>query len=419
VRTVFPKQVRRQWINLLLILFGSGVGWIAVYLFDNAAGWSPDLGFAEWSPLIALFNTPHFALGLGLEALFFALVLRMSRKNDAHQLWWAILAALVGLLDSLVYVYHLAIIGLVVGFLLLVQAFQARRIPWRQWAYGAVVLLPQLPLLYYYAFQTNNDPFWTQYITTTHVISPPTILGLLVGLGGLGVLALVGGRWWLRQGYSPLLPIWATVNLAALYLPGIHFSGRFALGLMIPIATLATAGLESVIVANVNEAKAKQRFAKLTPTPIATLRRVIFILLLPSTLMNILLFIQGPRQQPDFPYYLPTSDVQAAKWLGEHADETAVTLSYYPIGNYLPRVYDGKVFMGQLDFTTNLDKKLALYEQFWQMNEQEQRRFLEAWGITHIFSGTYEAGYETAVSAESAIVYEANGVKIFTVNLDK
>ncbi|MCA9930311.1 MAG: hypothetical protein KC419_17630, partial [Anaerolineales bacterium] len=175
VRTVFPKQVRRQWISLLLILFGSGVGWIAVFLFDNAAGWSPDLGFAEWSPLIALFNTPHFALGLGLEALFFALMLRMSRKNGAHQLWWALLAALVGLLDSLVYVYHLAIIGLVVGFLMPATAFQARRIPWRQWGYGAVVLLPQLPLLYYYAFQTNNDPYWTQYITTTHVISPPTI----------------------------------------------------------------------------------------------------------------------------------------------------------------------------------------------------------------------------------------------------
>ncbi len=413
VRTLFPANGRLQLSGWLLILFGSGAGWLAVLFTSEAASWSPDLGSAEWSPLLALFNTPHFALGLGLETAVFGSLVQMTKPEQPHPTRWAFVAAIAALLDSLVYVYHLAIIGLVVGIFMIVLAIQARRIPWKMWLNGAIVLLPLLPLLAYYGLDNGNDPYWTQYISVDHIIPPPPPSGVLVGLGGVGILALLGVVHWLKHSKTMLIPIWAIVNLGLLYMPGISYSGRFGLGLMIPVATLAAFGMEKVIL----PATPKQSSGKITPTPRATLRRVFFILLLPSVLMSILLFVQGPRLQPDFPYYFPQADVDAARWLGEHTDETAVVFAYYPLGNYLPQTISGKVFMGQLDFTTNLDDKLDLYAQFWQMNAQAQTQFLEEWGITHIFLGTYEAEFKTSIPAASAIIYEADGVAILIVDV--
>jgi hypothetical protein len=369
---------------------------------------------AEWSPILALFNTPHFALGIGLEAIAFACVARMTSVTTAKEgVGWALLGAITAVLATLVYVYHLAIIGLVIGIYMLALAVQVRMIPWRQWILGAIVVIPLLPLLVYYAFWTNGDQYWTRYTQVDHVIAAPPPVGVVIGLGGIGLLAFVGGRWWLKRGFTTLVPVWALVNLAVLYLPFVSFSGRFALGLMVPVATLAAVGLEAVIL----PAKLHPRFLpRFSPVPAATKRRIILILLMPSTLMAVLLFIKGPMLQKGFPYYLPKADVAAANWLGEHTDESAIVMAYYPMGNYLPRVYPGKVFVGQLDFTTDLAGKLALFEQFWggSLTKTEQQSFLEEWGITHLFSGSYEKPFiADNITLSGQVVYQENGVLIY------
>jgi len=413
-RTIFPERDRLQWTTWLLILFAGGFGWLAILVTPDATQFSPDLTSAEGSTLIALFNTPHFALGIGLQALFFSFFSRALADNG-HSKRWAILAAITAVFNTLTYVYHLALIGLVVGFYMLWIAIQQKAIPWRQWRLGAIVIVPLLPLLAYYLLGANGDPYWIQYTQVDHVIPPPPFWGLLIGLGGVGLLAVIGGRQWWVEKRPLLVPIWAVVQIGLLYFPGLHFTGRFGLGLGIPIATLAAVGLENGLLPYLAKKAKNSRLKKLTPTPYATTRRVILILLVPSTLMSILLFVQSPRWQEGFPYYLPVADVAAAEWLGGVVDETAVTLTYYPIGNYLPRVYDGNVFMGQLDYTTNLDEKVVLYEQFWaEMTAKQQVQFLEKWGITHIMAGTYDAPYiEDSTVFAGDLIYNKDGIKIW------
>ncbi len=415
-RTVFPDRAGLQWTTWLLILFAGGFGWLAILVSPDATRFSPDLASAEGSTLIALFNTPHFALGIGLQALFFSFLTR-SLADDGHSGRWAILAAITAVFDTLTYVYHLALIGLVVGIYMLWLTVEQNAIPWRQWRLGALIIVPQLPLLAYYLFGANGDPYWIQYTQVDHVIPSPPFWGLLIGLGGVGLLAVWGGRRWVVEKRPFLIPIWAVVQIGLLYFPGLQFSGRFGLGLGIPVATLAAVGLENGLLPFLSKKAAHPVIKKLTPTPYATARRVILILLVPSTLMSILLFVQSPRWQQGFPYYLPAADVAAVEWLGHEVGETAVTLTYYPIGNYLPRVYDGKVFMGQLDYTTNLDDKVMLYEQFWtKMTPQEQDRFLQEWGITHVLAGSYDKPFmKNAVQFSGSLIYEKAGIKIWEI----
>lgn len=420
VRTLLPDRPRWQWTAWLLILFGGGISWLIAFVIPSATNLMPDIGMAEWSPLIALFYTPHFALGLGLEVIVFTCVVGMCEVTSAGEgIRWAVFGAIAAILAVLVYVYSLVIIALVIGLYMAIWALKLGRIPWRQWLLSSIIILPLIPFFYYYAFWTNNDPFWETYIRLSHVINPPPPLGALIGLGALLLLAIAGINWWLRMGRTLLLPVWAIVHLLIIYVPFISYSGRFSLGLMVPIATLAAVGLEAMVLPALTRTRTFPWFARITPTPFATLRRVCLFLLVPSSVIAILLFFKGPFINASFPYYLPKADVEAATWLGERSDESALTFAYYPMGNFLPRVYQGKVFLGQLDFTHELNKKLALYEHFWDSDQTQANRsaFLDEWGITHIFAGTYEASFqEGPFSLPGEAVYERDGITIFEVS---
>ncbi len=423
VRTLFPGRARLQFTAWLLIVYGSGIGWLVAILrlAERVPGGLPDLGGPEWSIFMALFHTPHFALGVGLEVLLFICVLKMSAlAGDGRwpHIRWAIAGSIVGMALGLTYVYHLPVAGLVIGFYLLALAWQQRRIPWRVWGYGLLILLPLALLLVYYALLTNQDPYFAAYTQQEHVIPPPPPLAALIGLGFLGLMALAGIRAWFRAQLTWLVPLWVAANLLLLYLPIVQFSGRFALGLMVPVATLAAWGLEEVLLPGLAKRPFYTRFSQWTPTPYATLRRFFFFLVIPSTIILSLLVTKTAVDAQDFPTYLPATEITAAHWLAQQSGPDDLVLAYYPMGNYLPRVLPGKVFLGQLDYTTDLEGKVALVEQFWQPETSLAWRqaLIETWHIDYIYAGQYEALLgDTAVPVPGEIVYNRDGVMIYHV----
>lgn len=417
LRAVFAGRAQRQRTGWWLTLIGSGVGWLAVLFVGADARLTPDIGLAEWSPLLALFNTPHFALGLGLELLAFASLLRLERTGQWR---WVAAAGATGVLSGLTYVYHLAVLGLAMGILLAWRLLAARRAGQQDRAILiklGLAAAPLAPLLAYYALGGQDDPYWLQYTRVVHVIPPPSPLGLLIGLGGLLPLAVAGWRRWRAEGGAATLPAWALAAVLALYAPGIQYSGRFALGLVVPVAALAAVGLESWLLPAFR-AWRKGSGDEEAARGSATLRRVVLLLLAPSTLMSWLLLFKGPLTQPTFPFYLPEADVRAAAWLGERAGTADLVLAYYPLGNYLPRVYDGKVFMGQAHFTTDLEEKLALYDAFWDgtLSPEARAAFLGDWGITHVFAGSFEGPPERLEGMPGLTLrYEVDGVRVYEV----
>ncbi len=419
VRTLFPGQRRLQYTTWLLIFFGSGLGWLMA-ISGLATRWSGlllDLGGPEWSAFMALFHTPHFALGLALEMGLMTAVIRMTVGQGNGR--WAILAALIGVAGGLTYVYHIPVYGLVIGLYLLGLAVQQRCIPWRLWANGLVVLLPLLALLAYYALASNQDPYFANYARNEHVIPPPALLSVLVATGILAILALAGLPAWRAHGYSWLPPLWIVGNLIALYAPTVQFSGRFTLGLMVPVATLAAVGLEQATLPWLEKRPFFARFARLTPTPTATLRRMFLYLVVPSTIIIPFLLVKTAVTTPDFPTYIPSAEAAAARWLGQEAQPDDIILAYYPMGNYLPRETDARLFVSQLDFTTDLSGKLTQVEQFWQPGTSLAWRqaLIDTWSIDYIYEGTYERALsQQPVDLPGDIVYDRGGVTIYRLN---
>ncbi|MCP4424283.1 MAG: hypothetical protein GY803_07330, partial [Chloroflexi bacterium] len=263
VRTIARGDGRLQHTAFLLILFGGGVGWLVAILGAGTdTSWlTPDLRGPEWTTFMALFHTPHFALGLGLEILLFASVIRMIERPDGIR--WALLGMAAAIASGLTYVYHIPVTGLIVGLYLLARAWQKRAVPWQEWGYGALVLPPSAGLLLYYVVYSYQDPYFAHYARFDHIIPPPPLLGVLIGVGLLGVMAAAGLRDWFRSGQTWLVPLWLAANIAALYIPAIRFTGRFTLGLMVPAATLAAYGLEKTILPGLRERPFYDRFSKL------------------------------------------------------------------------------------------------------------------------------------------------------------
>ncbi len=406
---------RVQLTSWLLIVFGTGFGWLLAIF--GAEGWLlPDLFAPEMSTFMALFHTPHFALGLGLEVLFFGCVIKMLREPKRWR--WAVWGGIVGVACALTYVYHLPILGLTTGLFLLGRAWQQREIVWGDWVAGGLVLLPLMLLLVYYNVIAYQDPFFASYAQNDHIIPAPPPVALLAGLGLLAVLAILGTRRWLGLSLTWLVPIWAVANVVILYLPVIAFTGRFLLGLLVPVATMAGFGLETAVLPTIQQHKIYPTFSRLSPTPDATLRRTVFLLIVPAVLIVPLVIARGALTTPDFPTYIPQTEVAAMHWLSQNVTEDDIVLADYPIGNYLPRLIKGKVFLGQLDFTTNLDGKLKQLDTFWHEDTPEEWRtaFIEQWQIDYIYLGSYERQImQGNVSPPGDVIYDEDGILIYHI----
>lgn len=428
VRIVFPQRPQWQRTGWLLIVFGSGLGWLVATLQGpgHPGPLIADLTIPEWSVFMALFHTPHFALGVGLELLFFICILKLFGGESApntmtkNKTLWAMLTALVGFASGLTYAYHLPVIGLVSGIFLLWRAGQQRQVLWREWLLGGVVMLPMAALLLYYGIFANRDPYFAAYARFQNVIQPPAPLAIVIGAGLLGFLAILAVPRWLQQGKTPLVPLWLGLNLVLLYLPIVQQRGRFGLGLMVPVATLAAWYLEDAVLPWLALRPFYPRFSRFTPTPYASLRRVWLAAVLPSTLLIPLLLSKTAVTTKDFPIYIANQEVQAAEWLGQHSQTDDLVLASYTMGNYLPRAIPGKLFLGQLDLTTDLTGKLALLDQFWATETTSAWReaFLQEWGIDFIYVGQYEQALgPQPVELPGSIIFQNDTVAIYRIDL--
>lgn len=413
VRTALPGKPRWQATAWFLTVFGGGVGWIAA-IAGAPLKQIPELGVSEWGVMMPLLATPHFALGLGLVTLYQTCLLLAVR--DGRKRYWGA-TAVCGFLTGLVYPYMVPALGLITGVYLLVLAWQRRLSLWRLFLGGAVVLVPMIPFVFYYGFWAYRDALWAFTHVQDNHVPAPSIWGLALSLGLIGPMALVGAWCWWRDRRESFVLVWVIVQFVMLALP-VAFAGRFLLALAVPVGTLAAYGLEQAILPWLWRLGGDPFWSRLSATPYDTIRRLILILTLPSTLLAVLMLTQVAAVRPDYPLFLPEADARAVAWLARHTTADDLVLAHYPVGNSMPGQAPARVFLGHAYLTLDMEEKVALVETFWQPETTAvwREQFLAEWGITLIYAGTYEQALGGAgVVPPGRLVYNSDGVLIYAV----
>jgi len=365
-----------------------------------------------------MFYAPHFALGLAAELGLMAGMLN-AVQPPAGGGWKAILLAALGATAvALLYPYKIVPLAVTIFLFLVGETLVRRRLQ-----YSLVLatltagMILGLAAIYYLAV-SRSDAYWA----TTHVIQnairSPGVAAMILGWGIPLLLAAVGSYrilrvWSTKPPYLRLCVVWAITGILFLYLP-VSFQGRFALGVYLPVCILAAWSVHKIVLPAL--ANNPGWLARFTPTPVATARRVLLILAMPSIFAFQGMVVQRTSFFPEF-YYLPQAEIRAAHWLADHSEANDLVLAGNRMGNYLPRYYQGRVFIGQYYVTVDSNRKAVLASQFYEPATADDWRlaFLEEWGITVIYYGYYEAqvgpppdlpGWDIAYNLDNVIIYQ-------------
>ncbi|MBN1937825.1 MAG: hypothetical protein JW934_24435 [Anaerolineae bacterium] len=390
-RRLFETAAERRtaW---LLVAFSSGLGWLLALI--PVAAWQArliDLRLPEASSFLAIFTAPHFALGVALEALA---LLAFAITVESRRWWaWAIACGLILLGLGLVYPFALPVVYATIGAYVLWQLW-IKRTQWMRILCTALIAgIVPLPFVLYYTNTFFFDPFWRGTHVAQNVIPTPGPGWLVAGYGLPLLLALWGGIDAVRSRDEKwaLLALWALINAALLWAP-VPFQWRLANGWHFALALLAARGLVRGVLPWMTQGDRFVWLRRSSSNPSATLRRVILILSVPSTLMVVLIGVRIALTERGFPYYFPDAELTAMDDLSGQLTFDDVVLGAYQTGNVLPAHALCRVVAGQQFTTLDPQAKLTDVARFFRAEtpDEQRRTILEQYGVTVVYYGIWE-----------------------------
>ena len=322
----WTDSVEQRRITWGLAVLGAGFGWIAL----TVGRVTPDLLILpEAFPLQAVYANAHFPWAIAL-AVSLAHLLIMGSLVDP--LPWeettvptlSLIAATVALVSISPFV--LAPLAVGYGALCVWLWAENRVFPRGPVVWGSTVAIFGLPLALYNAWAISaQNPVFHEWMRQNVTPSPP-VWDYLIAFGPLLILAAVaiwGSRRYLDAGDAFLLG-WMVSTVVFLYLP-IGLQRRFALGLIIPLATYAGRGLWRVLAAAVSR---RLRFLVILAA---------FLSFLPTTIITILVPLFGTREvSQGYYYYISLGEDQAFEWLQQHANDDDVVLASPETSLFIP-----------------------------------------------------------------------------------
>lgn len=400
-----------------LIFLAGGWGWLVF-----PAGWVlPDIHVAEWLPFLSIFHAPHFALGIAAEIGLMTALL-MAYRQSATAKWPLALAIFSALSLTLLYPYRLIPVGLAIGIYGLIEIGRRWRpnLPLLITSTAALLVLGSMSL--YYALVARADPFWEATHVIQNEIPSPNPLEAFLGLGIVGLLGLFVGRVILTKGWFSLPDgirlclIWFGAGFGCLYLP-VSFQGRFALNIYLPLAVVGAWGLHHELLPHLAAVLAQKGslLYQFTANPAAIYHKTILFVAFLGIVMAVGLRVARTNLLPE-QYFMPQRDIQAAEWLIVHGQPDDLVLAQNRMGNYLPRYFQGRVFVGQYYITVNSEQKTEWVEYFFAPHTAESWRLalLDEWQVDYIYYGTHEAKLGPPPQLPNwTIVYDQDGVIIY------
>lgn len=371
---------------LVLAVFGSGLGWCAAIF----GGLTSDFWVAEAYPFLAMYSNPHFPLALAL-----ALILFMRGKPQTFT--QGVVTALLSLLLAVIQPFGVVVVGITMAGLALWNWIVHRK------AEVEPILLVALggaPMMLYQYWLTQTHPTLMQW-NAQNLTPSPAVWDLAISLLPALALAVFGVIEAVKTSEEPqrLLVVWLILGLVLMYLP-IGLQRRFMLGLFIPTAGLAVAGLRTMV------QDSRRRF-----------RRWMMVVMILSIPTNVLILSSGIFEgiQRNSQIDLRAGEITSFDWLSSQPQD-AVVLAAPETGLLIPAYTGQRVVYGHPYETVHAAEEEKFVTDFFRSGKWTPitKQTLMQKGVTLIYVGSRERSLgDTTFLDTLPRVYDQDGVMIY------
>jgi hypothetical protein len=404
-----PGRPRR--VAVVLAVGGSGLGWVlrvaaAVSGLHSLAGQQLDaleLHLPELSGFYSIMAIPHFSWAAALLAWGLVGLLGIAdAETDRATRRPLALATAALLVLTLIHPQMLFVLAPLAGLYL----WMARR-PARRWILVALPFVACLPLLVYFLRVLSADPVVVAWSSQWRHQAPEP-LGLLFALGlplGLAVVAVAA------RGLGPrlsLMAAWVALVFVLLYLPNpVNIQRRLIDGIYLPVALLAAAGLEALIVRRGRRRRGPLR----GPGPIAVL--AVGISMVMTLLVWTVAMTAALGREPII--FVDRGEVAAIDWLSAHRAPgmPPAVLSHPNTGLFIPERSGYRVYVGH--YSETIDYLVKAHVAFNSFRDGSEVQLMRLANADYLFYGPLEkgAGGPDPAGADLEVIYAHDGVTIY------
>ncbi len=396
-----------QRTAFLLIMFGSGWGWISILIkqFTGTLANPLTVFLAEPNSFQSALAFPHLIFSVGLILAIFLLAFRAA---ESGQLKWAWAAAAIALVLGLEHAYDLLIIYSVLGCYWLLKMARLRRFDLSWFKILLIIGLVSLPPPLYFVYLTTVTPTWKGVLAQygNAGVFTPDPFNLLILMGPLLLLAIVG-LWTTfrpiqltkpqsensrtpdpRQERLLLLAVWFVVGFFLIYIPT-NFQIKMFSGWQISIFGMAVVAIFGPVPSWIGKLKLpKIKLFKIQTELVLCL--LLLLLALPTT-FYIFSWRFLDLNRTAQPYYLERDEIAAINWLGTRTPPNIV-LSSQELGQYMAACTANRPFLAHWAMTLDFYTKRKLSAEVLDARTAPERRaaILAQYQVKFILYGAVE-----------------------------
>lgn len=401
-----PSQRRLAWA---LAALAGGLGWVLLVLSPAGEAALPvEFYVPEAFGILSLYGLPHLALA---RALLLGGWMLLFRAEERRSVGYAAAAGLLWGGMSVIVPFYAALLGVLIAARLAGLWIIQRRAPWVQMQIAVLAGALPVALLAYNVWLFSSNPVFAAWSAQNLLVSPPPrdyllAYGLLLALAIPGAVGLARGAAIpppdaLRASRSPsphvergpggeaasrrlLLLIWPPLGLLLAYAP-VNVQRRLLEGVIVPLSILAALGVWRLL--GERPASGKAAGWRLRQIGLAALIMLCF----PST---VLLLAGGAltAARPAWPIYHPADEIEALRWLDQHAPPDSLVLATFESGNVIPAYAGVRVYVGHGPETLRATLKRQQAQAFFLggMTNGTRRALLREAGIDYVWIGPPE-----------------------------
>jgi len=338
----FFEKDSEKILTILVICFGSGVGWAQLVHFP------PDLYIVETSAFLALISPPLYTISL---SLLFGIIFTQYRawtEADSRTGWqFAAAGGLCALWLGFDRPFGLFPLALAFTAALFIEGLQLRRFPGRQFLYLTPLAIGALISLGYQIVAIRTIPVYAEW-NRQHFLRTPDTARLITAFGFLIPLAIFGIKPLIRKNriLAVFVICYVIASLICSHLP-LQFQERFLEGLPVCIGLMAGCGVMTLL-SGIRHSAAR----------VAVGTVVLLILSVSSYKVLSQDFEILASQSP--PQYLPVQFLEGLKRLNNLASPNDAIFSTQGTGNFIPAYSGRPVVLGHPVQTARLQEKQAL-----------------------------------------------------------